>query len=186
MIVPRRQGEIASFDCCGTGQNDIGMFCARIPAPVIHNNGVRFCPGSFQLPQILMMMERITAGPPDQPDIRVDIFLSVILKLLSRIEQHIGNARHGDEGPDRICPLRKSGMRQRTEAVADRINGTVSETDTTARQTDLPQHRRQSNHRLKRIFTILLAGQRPTDGDHRSHTGHIAGQVPDVFGRNTA
>ena len=52
-----------------------------------------------------MVVEGVAARPVDQADIRIGQGLAVERHGAAGIEQHVGDARHRDEGRDRIVAL---------------------------------------------------------------------------------
>jgi hypothetical protein len=76
------------------------------PERLVDDDGLGLRKGSSQAVQILMVVERVAACPVDQADIRIGQGLAVERHRAARIEQHVGDARDGYEGRDRIVSLR--------------------------------------------------------------------------------
>ena len=55
-----------------------------------------------------MVMERVAAGPVDQPDVGIGEPLPVVLERLPGTEQHVGDPRDRDEATSRIRALRQT------------------------------------------------------------------------------
>ena len=70
-----------------------------------------------------MVMERVAAGPVDHPDVGVGVGLAFVGERPARIEQHVGDPRHGDEARVGSLPVRQPAdrcERIRRVLVADR------------------------------------------------------------------
>ena len=123
-------------------------------------------------------MERIAAGPPHDPGVGVGAALAVIVELAARVEQQIGDPRHGDEVRDLVAALRQRGPGQMTGVIADRIHRGVAEAYAAAGQPDVAEHRGQRHPHPERLLAVVLPGQRPCERDHRAPRGHAPGKSP--------
>ena len=69
--IPPRAADIVALERRRRRQHDVGVAGGRRPPRLVHNDGFGPLPGSAQPVEILMMMERIAAGPIDQPDVGI-------------------------------------------------------------------------------------------------------------------
>src|SRR5579862_9167126 len=81
----------------------------RVPDLFMHDDSPGSVPRRQQTIEVLMVMERISAGPIDQLNVRVVPAPSVKIELFSRTLEHVGDARHGNEAADRIGARRQTG-----------------------------------------------------------------------------
>src|SRR5471030_2707863 len=70
----------------GGRQHDVGHFGGRSPDVVLYDHRVRFLPALHKPVKLLMMMERITARPVHQMDIRIVQRFALKLIRLARLE----------------------------------------------------------------------------------------------------
>ena len=68
----------------------------------LHDDGLRLLPGALQPVEVLVVMERIAAGPIDQLDVGIGVAAAVELVARAGIEQHVGDAGDRDHGARRI------------------------------------------------------------------------------------
>src|SRR5579872_4359535 len=116
----------------------------RVPDLFMHDDCIGSMPRRQQAVQILMVMERIPAGPIYQLDVRVVPAPTIEIELFSRTLEHIGDTRHGNEGTDRI----ESGRETRASAdegmrTAEPVFTRVTDAKATARETNLADDRCQ-------------------------------------------
>ena len=143
----------------GARQNNCGMFGKRVPAPFMRNDCVRLAPASQKPRQILVMVKRITTSPIDHLDIGIAIAPAIIVKFITRMKKHIGNAGNGDKGFNIILALRHRGNRQTLDMIANRIHRRIAKPKSTTGQSNLAKHGRQRNPRPKRLFAMRLPRQ---------------------------
>ena len=55
----------------------------------------RQCPS--QPREVLVVVERVAAGPVDQPDVRIGQAPAVVVELLARVQQQVGDRGHRNE-----------------------------------------------------------------------------------------
>ena len=99
------ESDVAALKRRGAGQYDIGMLGQCIPAPLVDDDGFGFGPGPAQPVEVLMMMEWVAAGPPDQFRVRILIGLSVVVETSAGIIQHFCKTRNRDEARYLVSPL---------------------------------------------------------------------------------
>ena len=157
--IARRHANIAAFQRCRAGQNDIGMPGNRIPAPFIDNHRRWLLPGQPHARQILMMVKRIAGGPIDKINVGIDILLAVIVKGLARAKKHVADPGNGNEISHRIAPLGKRRIGHFKDIVAKIIGDRVAKTDPATRLAHIADHRRQSHHGPEGLLAKLLARQ---------------------------
>ncbi len=85
------------------------MFCKRVPAPFMGDDGLRFLPSFAHFGEVLMVVERVAAGPIDELDIGVERLGSVVVERFSWVEEHVADACDGYEGSDGIASLGEGG-----------------------------------------------------------------------------
>jgi branched-chain amino acid transport system substrate-binding protein len=74
---------------------------------VVDNDRFRLTPGPFQPVEVLMVVERIAAGPVDQSCVGITPLGPVVTIAPAGREQHVGDPGDGDEIIDRVLALRK-------------------------------------------------------------------------------
>ena len=100
--VARRAADVVAFERGRRRQHDIGMARRRRPPWLVHDDRLRALPGAAQPVQILVVVERVAAGPIDQPDIGIGRALAVVVVARAGIEQAIRDARSRYREPRRI------------------------------------------------------------------------------------
>ena len=78
-----------------------------VQASLVHHQRVDLGEGPPQAVEILMVMERIAAGPVDQADVGIGPRLAVVAIGRAGIEQHVGDAGDRDEVGDAVAALRQ-------------------------------------------------------------------------------
>jgi hypothetical protein len=181
-----RAADVFALQSDGCWQYDIGVPRGRGPCGFMHDDGIRPRKGVAQPVQILMVVEGVAARPIDQPDLGVGKALAVEVERLTRMEQHVGNARHRDEignavALDRQC--RKRHGQWRLSGIGGRSQR-IGETAT--RQSDLAEHRRQHDAHPDRLLAVLGALQRLGAGDQSAPAGGAARQPNNFIGGHAA
>ena len=169
-------------------QHDIGMTRGRGPRRLVHD---RPCPGgqkaSRSRAEMLMMVERVAAGPIDQPDIR-DRSGAGRCSRTPRPGCSSMSAMRAT-GMKSSMPLRPTGIvgsgtaTRRLAGVRDRAQ---RKGKAAARQPDLAEHRRQHDRHPDRLLAVLGALQRHRAGDQRAAAGDAARQRDDLVCRHAA
>ncbi len=132
------------------------------------------------------MMERVAAGPVDQPNIGVGVGAAVVRELLAGRQQQVGDARDGDEVANGVRSLREMRQADSRTRGSDITHRAVPVTETSTRQPDLAEQCRQCKSRPHRLLAVRDSLQRPRDGDERADRRHAARQLPDVVCGNLA
>ena len=130
-----------------------------------------------------MVVERVAAGPVDQANVRIAVALAVVVETGAGLLQHVGDARHRDEGADGVAALRHRGAGKLGVVVADHVGGAVADAEAAAGQTDLAQHGGDGDQRPVRLFAVVRTLQRPGNVHHGARAGRLAGQTRDALGR---
>ncbi len=121
-------------------QCDVGMARRRRPHRILHDHGVRPAEGATQPAEILVVVERVAAGPIDQPDVGVGQALAVVIELFAGVQQQVGDARHRDEVGDAVAAYRHGRQRYRERRFAGIGDGAQRVGETAALQPDLAEH----------------------------------------------
>ena len=133
-----------------------------------------------------MMVERIAAGPIDQPDIGIGATPAVVVVGLARVQQHVGDPRDRDEFVDAVATHRHLRQRHRDRRLAGVRDRAQRKGKAAARQPDLAEHRGQHNRHPDRLLAMLGALQRHRAGDQRAAAGDAARQRDDLGLRHAA
>ena len=182
VVVARRAGEVVALERRGDGQHDVGVLCQRVPEDLVHDHGLGPLPGAHQPVEVLVVVERVAAGPPDQPDVGVGQPLAVEVEGLARVQQHVADPRHRDEAPDRVAALRQGRPGERADLAADPVDGGVAEAEAAARQADLPEHRGERDRQPVGLLAMVGALDRPAHRDQGARRRHVAGERADKLG----
>lgn len=67
------------------------------------------------------MVKGVATCPVDEADVGIVVALAVVVERRARLLQHVGDARHRNEGLDRIAALRQGGAREPGVVVADHV-----------------------------------------------------------------
>ena len=73
----------------------------------MHHYGVDAAKRPSQPGNVLVVVERITAGPIDQLDVGVGQPTPVVVERLAGVQQHVADRRDGDERLDGVEALRQ-------------------------------------------------------------------------------
>ena len=130
-----------------------------------------------QAAQVLVVVKRIAAGPVREANVRVVHALAVVVERLARVEQHVGNARHGDIGLHAVAALRQ--RRDRRGVVAPSVVGEGAQRVVVAAagQSQLAECRGQHRAHPHGLFAVLRALQRMRDGDQYALADERARQI---------
>ena len=141
-----------------------------------------FCQRAHQPREVLVMVERVAAGPIDQPDVGIGVVSTVVLERRAGVQQHVGDARDRDKFLHAIGALRQRWPRQARVCAADLIGGSVAERDATASKANLAEHRGERHRHPERLLAMRGALQRPGDVDHGALGRHFVGERGDARG----
>ncbi|CUK20615.1 Uncharacterised protein [Achromobacter sp. 2789STDY5608615] len=181
-----RAADVLALQRHRAGQHDVGMARGGGPADLVDHEGVERGEGAGQALEVLVMVERIAAGPIGQADVRIVHALAVVVERLAGVQQHVGDARHGNEILDAVGALRQRRHRHRVAALAVVRQRAQRIGVAAARQAQLPQRRGQHRAHPDGLFAVFGALQRMR---HR-HQHALARQQPrdagDLFGRHAA
>ena len=158
--VARRAADIVAFERGGRRQHDVGVARRRRPPRLVHDDRFRALPGAAQPVQVLMVVERVAAGPIDQPDVGIGCALAVIIVALARdaagsrrCAPPVSRAVPGWAAP--ALPGRRTGAAARPRPGARAI----AKTEPAARQTDLAEARREQHQRPIGLLAMIGALQ---------------------------
>ena len=74
----RAAADILALQRHGAGQDEIGVPRRRGPAELVHDERVDARDGASQAVEILVVMERVAAGPVDKADVGIGQRLAVV------------------------------------------------------------------------------------------------------------
>jgi hypothetical protein len=77
----------------------------------VNDDRLRALPRFDEAVQILVMVERIAAGPVDEPDVGIGHGGAVEFEGAAWVEQHVGDARDGYEVGHSFLPCDRDGHR---------------------------------------------------------------------------
>ena len=157
--------DILALQGHGARQHEVGMPCRRRPGQLVNDQRVDLPEGPPQASEILMMMERVAAGPIDQADIGISPRLPVVAIGGAGLQQHVRDAGDGDEVGDAVAALRQRGYRHGAVAaavIADRPQGVAV---AAARQADLTQCGGENGAHPDGLFAMLGALERVRHDD---------------------
>ena len=130
-------------------------------------------------------MERIAAGPIDQPDVGIGAAAAVVIVGLAGMQQAIGDARRRNGAVERIGAAASiAGRAERQRRLGDAGRRAIAEAEAAARQPDLAEHAASSTTRPIGLLAVIGALQRPRRRDHGARRRHAARQRADGLGRN--
>ena len=155
------------------------MPCQRVPPAFMHDHGFRARPGAAQAIDVLMVVERVAAGPVDQPDIGIGPALAVEIVGSAGVEQHVGDARDRNEVADRILALRQRRPAYLRGGESDAVDRSVAEAEAAARQADLAEHGGERDRHPVGLLAMLGALQRPGHHDHGPRRRHAPRELLD-------
>ncbi len=143
VAVPRRSAYVVSFQGRGGWQHDVGAARHGRPPDLVRDDGLWLGPCPAQTIQVLLVMEGIAARPVHHLDIWINAFAPIEFVSLSGVQQHVGDAGHGDNRAGRIAPRFHGGACNLHARVADTVHGSMAERHATAGHADMPQGRRK-------------------------------------------
>ena len=165
------------------GQHDIGVAGGRGPGELVDNKRVDTSEGLAQAVQVLMMMERVAAGPVDQLDLGIGPGLAVIAIGRTRVEQHVGDARDRDVVADRVPALREGRHRHGIVAPAVIGDGAKPVAIAAAGQADLAERRCEHHAHPDGLLAMAGALQGMGHDDECTLAVEALGQRDDLLGR---
>src|SRR5450756_1188493 len=120
-----------------------GVPGGRRPERVVHHDRLRAGEGLAQPGEVLVVMERVAAGPVHEPDVRIGQPLPVVVIGSTGIQQHVGDPCHRDVRGDGIPALPQPRHPDLGRRLADQGRGCLLYTSDAARQPDLAEHGRE-------------------------------------------
>ena len=124
-----------------------------------------------------MVVKGVAARPPNQSDVRISSFGSIIGVKLAGLQQHIGNSRHGNEVTDRIWDFRKGRPGIAGGIAPHGVQRSIAEGVARSRLANLSQDRSQCQARPDRLFPVIGALHAPGHADHRFGCCEIFRQI---------
>jgi hypothetical protein len=103
--VAAADAEIVAFDRHRRGQHDVRVPRGGGPERVVDHHGLRPGERLAQPGEVLVVMERVPAGPVDALDVRVAAALPVVVVAIAGMQQHVRDPGHRDVGVDAVRAL---------------------------------------------------------------------------------
>ena len=133
--------------------------------------------------QVLVVVERVAAGPVHEPDVGVGVAAAVVVEGLARVSSSMSAIRA--TGMNVSTGLRPCGRRRQrigdSRLPASAIDA-VAVAEAAAGQADLAEQRGQRDAHPHRLLAVLGALQRLADGDERAAAGHPRARSEIVVG----
>ena len=170
--LPVGHRQILALEHRRCGEHDVRVARHGCPPDLIDDDRLGPAQCAHQPPQVLMVMERVAAGPVDEARVRVGAGLSVKLVLAARVHQQVSDTRNRDGSLHRVLALRHGGELEVHRRVADAVLGRVANTEAAARQADLTQHGGKDNSHPDRLLAMIGTLDRPGHRDHRACARH--------------
>jgi hypothetical protein len=152
----------------------------------VHHDRVRPGHGRPQLVEVLLVVERVAAGPIDQPDVGEAHVAAVVADLRARVEQQVGDGGDRHARRHAVAALRQGGQAERYGGQAGGVHRAVPEAESPTRHTDLAQERAEGDDGPERHLAVLLALHRPGRGDEGAVRGEVDGEGLDGRGGQLA
>ena len=160
VTLARGVADVLALQRRGGGQHDVRQLGGGCPVLLVDDDGFRLgLPRRQQAVQVLVVVERVAAGPVDQANVRIAVALAVVVETGAGLLQHVGDARHRDEGADGVAALRHRGAGKLGVVVADHVGGAIADAEPAAGQTDLAQHGGHGDQGPVRLFAMVRALQ---------------------------
>ena len=179
LAVPGGAADVVALERGRRREDDVGVFRLRRPVLLVDDHRLRPLPGPHELVDVLVVVERVAARPVDQADIRVAQALPVIGEFAAGLEQHVGDARAGNEVPHLVVPLRQARAGEGRAVVAEAVHAGIADAEPATRQPDLPEQAGEHDQHPVRLLAMLGALQRPRGVEHGAVRGHAAGKGRD-------
>ena len=170
-------GDVVALERRRDREDDVGVARHRGPVRLLHEDRVRPPERPAQAVEVLVVVERVAAGPVDDPRVRVRAPLAVEVVGLAGVQQHVRDPRDGDGRARRVDRGRQPRHAHRGDVRADVGHRAVAVAEAAARQPDLPEERGERDRRPHRLLAVLGALQRPGRGDHRPARRHAPREV---------
>ncbi|MCY1515351.1 hypothetical protein D9M68_499340 [compost metagenome] len=174
-----RAPDIVAFQRHRARQHDVGVARRGRPADLVHHEGVQGGEGALQTRQVLVMVKGIAARPIGQADMGIRHALAVVVEGFPGMQQHVGDARHRDEGLHAVHALRQRRYRHGVAAFAVMRQGAKRIRIAAARQAQLAQRGGQDRPHPDRLFAVLGALQRMRYRDQHALARQASGNASD-------
>ena len=170
-------GDVVALERRRDREDDVGVARHRGPVRLLHEDRVRPPERPAQAVEVLVVVERVAAGPVHDPRVRVRAPLAVEVVGLAGVQQHVGDPRDGDGRARRVDRGRQPRHAHRGDVRAHVGHRSVAVAEAAARQPDLPEERGERDRRPHRLLPVLGALQRPGRGDHRPARRHAPREI---------
>ena len=182
--IPPAARDVIAFQRGGGGQHDIGVARQRCPPGFLHNDSLCLRPGAQHAVQILMVMEGIAAGPPD--DLRIGELQHAAIEVMiaAGVFQHFRNARDRDEEPGRVRRGRHGEAWHVAPWLAHAIHAAIAKRHTLPGLADQAEHGGECGQHPIGLFPVIRALQGPGGGQHRRLCRDFRGQRANGLGRD--
>ena len=164
-------------------KHEIGVPCHRRPVRFVHDQRVGPSQRAAQPVQVLVVMERIAAGPIDEADVGIRVVGAVVRERLAGMQQQIGDARHRNEIAHRVAAFRQRRQVQTRGRIADIAHRSITVAEPAAGHADLPEQRCKRQRGPHRLLAVLCTLQRVRNRDERALRCHLARKRAQIVGR---
>ncbi len=175
-------GEIVAFERGGRRDHDVGVPGHRRPVRLVYDDRVRPGQRAAQPGEVLVVVERIAAGPVNEAGVREGEASAVEVELLARVQEQIRDRGHRNEVRHRIAALEECRQRIRHRGESGLVHRPVAVSESASGKPDLAEHRGECHSHPRRLLAVPHPLQRPRDRQHRPARGHPACQRPDLLG----
>ncbi len=177
-------GDVVPLDEGRHREDDVGVAGGRRPERLVDDDRLGPLPGAGEAVEVLVVVERIAAGPVDEADVGIGVAIAVEVEGLPGLQEHVGDPRDRNERTDRVRALRQRRPGDRASRVADAVGAAVAEAEAAAGEADLAEKRGEGDQRPARLLAVVRPLERPRHHQEGPRPGHAAGERPDRPGRN--
>ncbi len=174
VVVRGAAADVLPLERGGHRQDHVRPAGERVPERLVDDHRLRRPPGTGEPVQVLMVVERVAAGPVHEPDVRVPVDRAVVGEGRTGMEQHVGDPGHRDERVDRVRGAADAGEPDAGDAVPDGADRPVSEAESPTGQSDLAEGGGEGDHRPVGLLAVVGPLQRPGRVHHRPVRCHVA------------
>ena len=179
-------GVVVALVSGGGRHDDVGVLGHRRPVRVVYDDRVDTAERAAQPRNVLVMMQRIAAGPVHQLDVGVRQAAAVVVERFAGMQQHVADRRDRDERLHRIRALRQLRQTEAQRWQSRLVHRAVAMPETASGKPDLAQHRRQGQAHPRCLLAVPDPLQRPADCHDRAPRRHPSRQCDQIVGGQAA